>query len=204
MALMTWIETVPYEAARGQLLELYDRIKGPGERIDNIMRAHSLRPHSMAGHMALYKSVLHHGDNTLERWLLEALGVYVSLLNGCGYCVEHHVAGLGRLLGDSEWVGAIRAALEADAPERVFEGRELALMRYAERLTNEPAALGDRDIEALRRAGLDDGQILEANQVIAYFAYANRTALGLGVTTEGDLLGLSPANTGDPNDWGHR
>jgi hypothetical protein len=61
---MSWIETVPYEEASGQLLELYERIKGPGGRIDNIMRAHSLRPHSMAGHMALYKSVLHHRGNT--------------------------------------------------------------------------------------------------------------------------------------------
>ncbi len=201
---MAWIETVPYQGAGGQLLELYDRIKGPGGRIDNIMRAHSLRPHAMAGHMALYKSVLHNPGNTLERWLLEALGVYVSVLNGCAYCVEHHQAGLARLLRDQDRTAAIRAALEADAPERVFDGRELALMRYAERLTNEPAALGEGDIEALRAAGLDDGQILEANQVIAYFAYANRTALGLGVTTEGELLGLSPANAADPEDWQHR
>ncbi len=199
-----WIETVPYEHAGGQLLELYDRIKGPGGRIDNIMRAHSLRPHAMAGHLALYKSVLHDRRNTLERWLLEALGLYVSLLNGCGYCVEHHLAGLARLLRDQDRTAAIRAALEADRPEQAFAGRELALMRYAERLTNEPAALGPADIEALRAAGLEDGQILEANQVIAYFAYANRTALGLGVRAGGDTLGLSPANAADSDDWRHR
>lgn len=34
---------------------------------------------------------------------------------------------------------------------------------------------------------------LEINQVVAYFAYANRTVLGLGVNTEGEILGLSPA-----------
>ncbi len=201
---MSWIRTVPYEDADGQLLYLYDRVKGPDGRIDNIMRAHSLRPHAMAGHMALYKSVLHDRRNTLEPWLLEALGVYVSLLNGCAYCVEHHMAGLARLLRDQERAAAIRAALAADRPEQVFTGRELVLMRYAERLTNEPAALGEADVEGLRAAGLDDGQILEANQVVAYFAYANRTVLGLGVTTEGDVLGLSPANAADPDDWQHR
>jgi uncharacterized peroxidase-related enzyme len=201
---MSWIGTVPYEDARDRLLELYERIKGPDGRIDNIMRAQTLRPHSMAGHMALYKSVLHHRGNRLERWLLEALGVYVSLLNGCAYCVAHHLVGLGRLLRDADRVAAILAAFEADAPERAFAGPELALLRYAERLTNEPAALRETDIEALRAAGLDDGQILEANQVIAYFAYANRTALGLGVTTEGDVLGLSPANLADSDDWRHR
>ena len=51
---MTWIATVPYEGAKRQLRELYDRLEGPGNRVDNIMRAHSLRPHSLAGHMALH------------------------------------------------------------------------------------------------------------------------------------------------------
>lgn len=201
---VTWIATIADEDAEGRLGQLYDRVRGPNGQIDNIIRAHSLRPHTMEGHMALYKSVLHHRDNTLARWRLEALGVYVSLLNGCDYCVAHHLAGLRRLMRDDARVEAIRAALAADAPERAFAGGDLALMRYAERLTNEPAAVGERDIEALREAGFDDGQILEANQVIAYFAYANRTVLGLGVTTAGETLGLSPSNPADPDDWAHR
>ena len=57
---MTWIKTIPYEEAEGQLLKLYERVKGPDNNIDNIMLAHSLRPHSMTGHMTLYKNVLHH------------------------------------------------------------------------------------------------------------------------------------------------
>jgi len=48
----------------------------------------------------LYKAVLHHAGNDLLRAYLETLGVYVSLLNGCGYCVGHHLAGLRRLLDD--------------------------------------------------------------------------------------------------------
>lgn len=201
---MTWIATVPYDQAEGCLRELYDRIKGPGDKVDNIMLAHSLRPHSMAGHMALYKSLLHHPRNTLGRALLETIGIWVSLLNGCGYCVEHHFAGLKRLLGDDARAEAIRAALETGAPEQVFAGVELALLGYAARVTTDPASLTRAHIAVLRQAGLDDGQILEANQVVAYFAYANRTVLGLGVTTEGDILGLSPSNSDDSDDWGHR
>jgi alkylhydroperoxidase family enzyme len=75
---------------------------------------------------------------------------------------------------------------------------------YAEKLTLRAAELGEADIAALRLSGLDDGEILEANQVISYFNYANRTVLGLGVTTKGDDLGLSPSNSADPTDWSHR
>ena len=35
----------------------------------------------------------------------------------------------------------------------------------------------------------DDGQILEANQIIGYFNYVNRCLNGLGVTTDGDIVG---------------
>ena len=113
---MTWIRTVPYEAATGRLKALYDRIRAPDGQIDNIMAAHSLRPHSMEGHMALYKRVLHHSANTLPKWLLEAVGLYVSLLNKCAYCVEHHFTGMARLIGDEERAHAIRHACEADEP----------------------------------------------------------------------------------------
>ena len=63
---MTWITTVAYEKASGKLKKLYDRIKGPDDNVDNIMLAHSLRPHTMEGHMSLYKHVLHHSGN--DEW----------------------------------------------------------------------------------------------------------------------------------------
>ena len=46
---MTWIKTVLYDMAKGQLKALYDRIKGPNNNIDNTTLAHSLRPHTMEG-----------------------------------------------------------------------------------------------------------------------------------------------------------
>lgn len=201
---MTWITTIAYQEASGRLRKLYDRVKGPGDNVDNIMMAHSLRPHSMEGHMALYKNVLHHSANALPKSLLETLGVYVSLLNGCGYCVEHHFQGLQRLLGDEVRGHAIRAALEAGSPERALAGRELAAARYAHALTTNPTSVNETAIAALRDAGLEDGEILEINQVVAYFAYANRTVLGLGINTEGDELGLSPNDSDDPDNWSHR
>ena len=53
------------------------------------------------------------------------------------------------------------------------------------------------DVERLRTAGFSDGEILEINQVVAYFAYANRTVQGLGATTEGETLGYHPGRSSD-------
>ena len=201
---MTYIHTVPYAESEGRLRLLYDRVKGPDDTIDNIMMAHSLRPHSMDGHMALYKNVLHHSSNTVPKWFLETLGILVSQINSCGYCAEHHFAGLQRLLNDAARSLAIRKALETRTFAGVFDAREQAALGYAAKLTEQPARVDREDVSAMRKAGLDDGQILEINQVIAYFAYANRTVLGLGVDTDGDILGLSPNNSGNPDDWSHK
>jgi len=201
---MTWISTISYDDADGVLKELYERIKGPDNNVDNIMLAHSLRPHSMQGHMTLYKYVLHHPRNTLPKFYLETVGVYVSLLNQCPYCVEHHFAGLRRLLADDDRSAAVRQALEAKDPGAAFSGRELAGLKYAEALTTDAAALCASDIEALRSAGFDDGEILELNQVTAYFSYANRTVLGLGINTDDDIIGLSPGDSSNPDNWSHQ
>ncbi|WP_425387759.1 hypothetical protein [Deinococcus peraridilitoris] len=104
----SWISVIPYEEATSKLKILYDPIRGPGNNIDNIMLAHSLRPHTMEGHMALYKNVLHYHGHTPPKWLLEVVGVYVSLLNGREYCVEHHHAGLTRLLRDDDRAPSVK------------------------------------------------------------------------------------------------
>ena len=154
--------------------------------------------------MSIYKYVLHHARNTLPKWYLETIGVWVSSLNHCDYCVEHHFAGLKRFLDDDHRAGALRAAIDArniDAAP-LDETQKLGLV-YAEQLTVSPAALTEDTVIQLRSASFNDGEILEINQVAAYFNYANRTVLGLGCSTAGDILGLSPNNSDNPDDWSH-
>ena len=63
------------------------------------------------------------------------------------------------------------------------------MLRFAIKLTTAPGAMNDTDVDALRSAGFSDRDILDIVEVIAYYAYANRIADGLGIETE-------PWNTG--------
>jgi uncharacterized peroxidase-related enzyme len=190
---VAWIRVIPYEESEGELRRLYDVVKeASGGHLDNVVKVHSLRPHTLEGHYALYRAVLHHPGNEMPAWLLESLGVYTSLLNRCEYSAAHHAEGLRRALADEARFQQIHQALSFDRPEQAFSGKELALLRYAKKLTVAPNYLHRRDVEDLRSAGASDGEILEANQVVSYFNYANRVLNGLGVTTEGDVLGTSP------------
>jgi uncharacterized peroxidase-related enzyme len=161
---MPWIKTVAYEDADGKLKALYDRVKGPNNNVDNIMMMHSLRPHSMEGHMAIYKYVLHHRNNTIDKWFLETLGVWVSALNECDYCVEHHFAGLKRLLNDDERSTQIRAAIDGKNIESApLDNRQKTAMEYARQLTRDLGGIRENVIQELRTAGYSDGEILEIN-----------------------------------------
>jgi alkylhydroperoxidase family enzyme len=71
-----------------------------------------------------------------------------------------------------------------------FNGAELSMLKYAEKLTLSPGDMVQEDVQALKDNGLDDGQILEVNQIVGYFNYVNRLLNGLGVTTSGDTVGF--------------
>lgn len=184
-----WIKMISDEEADAALKEVLGLARTPHGTVDNVMRVHSLRPNTMKGHVILYRAALHDDANTLPTWLQETISSYVSMLNDCPYSLANHWANARHLIGDDAKSDAIEKALKARRPDNVFEGRELALMRYAEKLTLSPGEMVQADVEALRREGLDDGQILEANQIIGYFNYVNRLLNGLGVTTDGDVVG---------------
>ena len=199
---MPFIKVIDPESSHGRLTKIYKRVSGPDGQVDNVLQIHSLRPHSLEGHMALYKAVLHHPGNKLPLWFLETIGVLVSMLNKCSYCFQHHSTGLKRLLaGEPDRFEAIVAELKLDEPGTPFSPAERAALAYVRKLTNAPGTITHQDMESMRTAGLQDGEILEVNQVAAYFAYANRTVTGLGVSTEGEKLGLSPENV---EGWTHQ
>ena len=200
---MTWIEVISFQKATGKLKRLYSKVTGPNNNVDNIMLVHSLRPHTMSGHMTLYKNVLHNSNNTLPKWFLETIGVYVSLLNSCDYCIDHHFEGLKRLIGDDEKSNQIKKDLE-EGNIPFTEKKYNQALSYAQKLTKNPSEVIEEDVVKLRKEGMTDGEILEINQVTSYFNYANRTVLGLGVSTDGDIVGLSPNNSDDENDWNHQ
>ena len=64
-----------------------------------------------------------------------------------------------------------------------------ALCDFAVKLTRDPAAVAQEDIDTLRRQGLDDAAVHDAIQVIAYFNYINRVAEGVGVEPEPEWEG---------------
>ena len=184
-----WIKMISDEVANGTLKQALDFARTPHGTIDNVMRVHSLRPSTMTGHVVLYRACLHDDQNTIPMWFQEVISSYVSTLNNCAYSYANHWANACHLMSDPEKAEMIEAAFKKRAPEHAFEGVQLAMLRYAEKLTLSPGDMQEADVTALKNEGISDGEILEANQIIGYFNYVNRLLSGLGVSTDGDIVG---------------
>jgi alkylhydroperoxidase family enzyme len=158
-----WIESIAPAEAAGALRDLYAQIGGARGGVARIHQAQSLNPKVLATHFELYKAIMFQ-PSPLSRADREALAVTVSSANSCTYCTEHHGAALQQLPDGS--------SLPAD----VFD--------WAARLTRTPETASAADISALRAAGLSHRAILDAVLTVAYFSFANRLVMALGLALE--------------------
>ena len=91
--------------------------------------------------------------------------------------MDHHRRGLRRLIKNDELVDAV----ERDWRSADLSDKRSAMLSLAVKLTATPGEMTDGDTEALRAAGFSDRDILD---IVAYYAYANRVADGLGIEIE--------------------
>ncbi len=94
--------------------------------------------------------------------------------------MTHHRAGLLGLGADP----ALADQLVSDWRQANLTPAQRGMLAYAEKLTVSPWAARREDIEVLLALGFSERDVLDINQIVAYFAYANRLADGLGVPLE--------------------
>lgn len=177
---MSYIEIINESDADGLLAEQYERFGNADGTVDNVLKVHSLNPASLEAHCALYVQSCHR-PSPVTRAEREIVGVIVSMLNKCTYCLTHHAAGLRKLLPEH------RKHIADDlikGTTTTLTDREASIAAYATALTTDPATISQEDIDQLRLVGLTDREILDVAQVASYFAYANRIVLGLGAGLE--------------------
>lgn len=91
----------------------------------------------------------------------------------------HHSAALTRESGEQALAEAVVSGqFDQLAP------RLRALLEYAIALTTSPRDVQRSDVARRQAAGLSAAEVIDGNQVVAYFNYVNRIAEGLGVELE--------------------
>jgi uncharacterized peroxidase-related enzyme len=169
---MARIGLVTAEAASPEVREIYDTVlRGkPG----NVQKALAHRPEMLKNFLSFYASV----GRSLDRKLYEMIYLRVSLINGCRYCTQHHVASSKRVgLTAEDW-----SALKAGDYSRYSE-KERAALTYAEKLTRMPHDVSDADFAPLKR-NFSDAEIVDIHMLTGLANLTNRLTDPLGLELE--------------------
>ena len=172
---LTWIRVPEEGDLPDDVLELWE---APLEKlgfVPNVLRLYALRPSHLVAWNDHYEELMK-GDSGLTKAEREMIAVVVSVANRCEYCIAAHSAALRKLTKDPPLADAI-AADHASAP---IEPKVSAMLDYAVKLTREPEAMTEADVDALRRAGWTDEDVMDIAEVTGMFNFSNRMASGLG------------------------
>ena len=174
---MAWIDTVAWSDAEGRLRDAYDwQAVVLGEPAEFTMLG-SLYPPIVEERLRLYRTV-EHCPSQLSPVERQSAALITSRLNGTDHCAS----GLRLKLESLGLPTAVLDAIDADpAGVHTGDGRFDAICAYAAKLSQSPAAVVEDDLDPLRQHGLSDLDILDLNNMVAYYAYINRVVMGLGL-----------------------
>ncbi|HSG75548.1 MAG TPA: peroxidase-related enzyme [Burkholderiales bacterium] len=139
--------------------------------VPNVFLVLAHRPEEFRAFFA-YHDALMEKEGGLTKAQREMIVVATSGANHCQYCVVAHGAIL-RIRAKNPLV-ADQVAInyrKADIPPR-----EKAMLDFAMKVALESHALGDSDLEALRRHGFTDEDAWDIAAIAAFFALSNRMA----------------------------
>ena len=159
---MARISLIAPESASPEVREIYDTtLRGkPG----NVQKALAHRPEMLKNFLSFYASV----GRSLDRKLYELIYLRVSLINGCRYCTQHHVASSKRVgLTAEDWT-----ALKAGNCSRYGE-KERAALVYVERLTRAPHEITESDFNELKKY-FSDPEIVDIHMLAGLANLTNR------------------------------
>lgn len=160
------------ESATAEVKEIYEKaLRGkPG----NAQKALAHRPEMLKNFLSFYASV----GRSLDRKLYELIYLRVSLINGCHYCTQHHVASSKRVgLTADDW-----SALRAGDYSRYGE-KERAALTYVDKLTRTPHDITDGDFAPLSQH-FSEPEIVDIHLLTGLANLTNRFTDPLGLEVE--------------------
>jgi uncharacterized peroxidase-related enzyme len=169
MARLSYVET---DKASPEVREIYEKtLRGNPGSVQKLV-AH--RPEVLKTFLPFYASV----GRALDRRLYETVYIRVSMINGCHYCLQHHLASSKRVgLTPQDW----QALKEGDYSS--FSPKEQAALKFGEKLTRDPHAIGDADIANLK-PHFSESEIVDLDLLIGLANLTNRFTDPLGADLE--------------------
>jgi len=170
---VSWIDPLPEtELTERHFAGLVDRSRSKSEYFRLLVRD----PEVLEARTKTDKDIFYNVADGLPRAERELAAAATSRYNGCIYCASVHARFASTYSKRRDDVQRLLdEGVKADLGERWN-----AVVKASVALAATPIAFGPDNVEELRRAGLDDAEIVDVINGASFFNWANRLMLSLG------------------------
>ena len=166
---MSRLNLIDAKQADGKQKELLDAVQKKLGMTPNLVRVFANSPAVLQGYLGLNDGL---SEGALDVKVREQIALTVAEINGCEYCLAAHTT-VGKMLGlNRDEILDARQGTSSDS-------RVDAALYFAQSVVEKSGWVSDEDLDKVRSAGYDDGEISEivAHVVLNIFRnYFNHVA----------------------------
>lgn len=171
---MTRITLVTPADATGPVEQTFAEIKSAFGVVPNMFRAVANSPAALASMWGSFGAL---GGGRLGARLGQQIAVAIADRNNCNYCLAAHTV-LGQKAGAS-----VQKMAQAQGG-RSADPRTQAALAFAIKVVDARADIAAADVDALRAAGFDDGEVVEIIAHVALNLFTNYVNVALDVPVD--------------------
>ena len=160
---MNHIAQLDPQTATGQTKTLFDGVQGKLGVVPNLFRVMGNAPAALKGYLTFSAAL---ADGQFSPKVREQIALTVAQTNQCAYCLSAHSFIGGKL-------GLTQQDLAEARQAHATDPRTEAILKLAQRIVTQRGELGAAGLEEARRAGLTDGDIVEAVAHVALNTFSN-------------------------------
>ncbi len=180
---MSRLPLVDPSQAQGKTHDLFTAVKSQMGRVPNLMKAMANSPAVLEGYLDFSKALAH---GTLDPKLRERIAIEVAESNGCGYCLAAHNL-LGKLAGLDE------EERQANRRGHSHDPKANAALKFARTLVEKRGGVTEQDVQQVKEAGFDDGEVAEIIAHVALNVLTNYFNVAVETPIDFPVVGPLPA-----------
>lgn len=174
---LPWLEPLPVDELTDRH---YDGLVDRARASSDYFRLLARDPEILRARTLVDKDIFYNTAEGLPRAERELAAAAASRVNGCVFCASVHARKAAQLSGETEAIDSLLAVVPGADLAAGQSPRWQAQIRFAAQFAATPAAATVDHVARLREQGLDDLELLDLVQSVAFFSWANRLMLTLG------------------------
>jgi len=184
---VAFLRTISEDDATGEVAEIYRRQREASGYVPESTRVLTTRPEVLVAYTRFVEAIRGGFSLPMRDWKLITLVAATHIPST--YC---SLAYAKNLLGDLDSPEAV-LAVQSNFRRAGLSDRDVAMLEYAEQVTNDASRITQQDVDRLREHGFSDEQIADIALCAAFRNFISRFFDAVGATPDDEYRSLDPS-----------